>query len=150
MLFRSSWEPNQDATVWTFHLNPNGRFSDGSGVTADDFVYAWNRVANPKTVSTSTGQPDPSMISYHLAFVSGFSEMASGKTDRLAGVRALDELTLEVRLDEPFADFEYVVAHPALAPVPAKYVEAGVEYDGETIAFGEMPVGNGPFQMAVV
>lgn len=143
-----SWEPNEDATVWTFHLNPNGRFSDGSRVTADDFVYAWNRVANPKTVSTSTGQPDPSVISYHLALVSGFSEVSSGKTDRLAGVRALDELTLEVTLAEPFADFEYVVAHPALAPVPAKYVEDGVEYGGEVIAYGEMPVGNGPFKMA--
>jgi len=53
-----SWEPNADATVWTFKLDPNGKFADGTPVKASDFVYAWNRIANPKTVNTATGKRD--------------------------------------------------------------------------------------------
>ena len=51
-----SWEPNEDATVWTFKLNPGGKFADGTPVTAKDFIYAWNRIANTKTKNTSTEQ----------------------------------------------------------------------------------------------
>jgi peptide/nickel transport system substrate-binding protein/oligopeptide transport system substrate-binding protein len=41
-----------------------------------------------------------------------------------------------------------VVCHPAFAPVPKKYVEEGIDFNGRKIAFGEMPIGNGPFKMA--
>lgn len=143
-----SWEPNADATVWTFRLNPEGKYSDGTPVTAKDFVYAWNRIANPETLNTSTGKPDPSIIGYHLGYVKGFDAVAAGDATEMEGVKAIDDLTLEVTLTQSFADFEYVVAHPALGPVPQKLVEEGVEYNGETVAFGEMPVGNGPFKMA--
>ncbi len=145
-----SWEPNADATVWTFKLDPNGKFSDGTPVTAQDFVYAWNRIANPETINTATGKADPSVISYHLGFVAGFDEVASGKAEEMSGLKAIDDLTLEVTLSQPFADFEYVVAHPSLAPVPKALVEGGVPTgSGETtVPYGEMPVGNGPFKMA--
>jgi peptide/nickel transport system substrate-binding protein/oligopeptide transport system substrate-binding protein len=143
-----SWEPNEDATVWTFRLNPDGKFSDGTPVTAQDFVYAWNRIANPETLNTSTGKADPSIISYHLAFVKGFDAVAGGEATEMEGLKAVDDLTLEVTLSQSFADFEYVVAHPALGPVSAKLVEEGVDNNGENVAFGEMPIGNGPFKMA--
>lgn len=143
-----SWSSNDDATVWTFKLNPNGKFSDGTPVTANDFVYAWNRIANPETVNTSTGKADPSIISYHLGFVKGFDDVAGGKADTMSGLKAVDDTTLEVTLSQPFADFEYVVGHPSLCPVPQKLVEEGVEVDGKTVAYGEMPIGNGPFKMA--
>jgi len=68
--------------------------------------------------------------------------------DGISGLKAVDDLTLEVTLKYPYADFEYVVAHPALAPVPQKYVEEGVDFEGKKVAFGEMPVSNGPFKMA--
>ncbi len=143
-----SWEPSADATTWTFKLNPNGKFADGTPVTAKDFVYAWNRIANPETVNTATGKPDPSIISYHLGFVKGFDDVSSGKATEMEGVKAIDDLTLEVTLTQPFADFEYVVAHPSLAPVPQALVEGGVDVNGEKVAYGEMPIGNGPFKMA--
>lgn len=143
-----SWEPNADATVWTFKLNPNGKFSDGTPVTANDFIYAWNRMANPETINTATGQADPSVVSYHLGFVKGFEEVSEGDATEMEGVKAIDDLTLEVTLTQSFADFEYVVAHPALAPVPRALVESGVEFNGENVAYGEMPVGNGPFKMS--
>jgi peptide/nickel transport system substrate-binding protein/oligopeptide transport system substrate-binding protein len=143
-----SWEPNADATVWTFKLNPNGKYSDGTPVKAADFAYAWNRIANPKTINSATGKADPSVISYHLGFVKGFDEVVAGKATEMSGLKAVDDLTLEVTLKQPFADFEYVVAHPGLAPVQKALVEGGVDFNGKKVPFGEMPVGNGPFKMA--
>lgn len=142
-----SWQPNEDATVWTFKLNPEGKFSDGTPVTANDFVYAWNRVVNPKT-KNSAGEEQASDVSYHLGIVKGYDEVIEGKATEMSGIRAVDDLTFEVTLARPFADFEYVVAHPALSPVSQKAVEEGTQADGQAVAFGEMPVGNGPFKMA--
>jgi peptide/nickel transport system substrate-binding protein/oligopeptide transport system substrate-binding protein len=124
-----SWEPNDDATVWTFHLVEGAKFHDGSDVTAEDFKYAWERICNPENESE---------ISYHLAVVKGYDEMQDGTATELEGVKAVDDYTLEVTLQYGFADFEYVVGHPALAPVPS---------DGVTDDFGDMPIGNGPFKM---
>ncbi|MCL2503647.1 MAG: peptide ABC transporter substrate-binding protein [Coriobacteriia bacterium] len=143
-----SWSSNEDATVWTFKLNPGGKFSDGAPVKAQDFVYAWNRVVSPKTVNTLSGDVDPSPVGYHLNFVKGYDEVADDKASELSGLRAIDDLTLEVTLTQPFADFEYIVAHPALSPVPKALVEGGVEYDGKKVPYGDMPVGNGSFKMA--
>jgi oligopeptide transport system substrate-binding protein len=142
-----SWEPSEDGKVWTFKLNPAGKFADGTPVMAKDFIYAWNRIANTKTKNTSTGQPDPSVLSYHIAVIEGTDDL--GNSDKgISGLEAVDDYTLKVTLKYPFGDFPYVVAHPALAPVPQKYVEEGVDYNGETVAYGDMPVGNGPFKMA--
>lgn len=143
-----SWEANADATVWTFKLRAGAKFHDGTPVTAKDFVFAWNRICSTKSVNTVTGKADPSGISYHLAVVKGYDEMQAGTATELSGVKAVDDLTLEVTMAYPFADFEYVVAHPALAPVPQAAVEGGVDYNGAKVAFGDMPIGNGPFKMA--
>jgi peptide/nickel transport system substrate-binding protein/oligopeptide transport system substrate-binding protein len=127
------WETNDDATVWTFYLVKGAKFHDGTPVTAADFKYAWERICNPENKSE---------ISYHLAAVKGYNEMQDGTATELSGVKAIDDTTLEVTLTEGFADFEYVVGHPALAPVP----KAAVEKD--PTAFSEMPIGNGPFKMS--
>ena len=129
------WEANEDATVWTFYLVEGAKFHDGSDVTAADFKYAWDRICTPANASE---------ISYHLGVVKGYDEMQA-ETDpatELSGVKVIDDYTLEVTLNYGFADFEYVVGHPALAPVPQEAVEA------DPAAFADMPIGNGPFKMA--
>jgi oligopeptide transport system substrate-binding protein len=138
-----SWAANADNTVFTFKLVPGAKFQDGTPVTAESFVYAWTRISDPKT-----NPKDPSVISYHLAAVKGFNELQEGKATTLAGVKAVDETTFEVTLAESFADFPYVAAHAALAPVPKDAVEKGVDYNGTNVPFAEMPVGNGPFKMS--
>jgi peptide/nickel transport system substrate-binding protein/oligopeptide transport system substrate-binding protein len=45
-----SWEPNADASVWTFHLNKSDKFHNGRTVTAADFKYAWERICNPTRI----------------------------------------------------------------------------------------------------
>jgi oligopeptide transport system substrate-binding protein len=144
----ASWSANANATVWTFKLDPNDKFSDGNPVTANDFIYAWNRIANPKTLNTATKKVDPSQISYHLADVEGYDAVQAGKATTMSGLKALDPNTLQVTLAKPWGDFEYVAAHPALAPVEQALVEGGVTYNGAKVPFGEMPVGNGPFKLS--
>ncbi len=129
-----SWEANEDATVWTFYLDPNAKFHDGSPVTAQDFVYAWNRLSDPANESS---------VSWHLEPVKGWQAMQEGTATELEGVKAIDDNTLEVTLEYSYGDFEYVVGHQTLAPVP----QAVVEEMGQD-AFAEAPVGNGPFMVA--
>lgn len=129
----ASWDSNEDATVWTFKLVEGAKFHDGSDVTADDFKYAWERICTPSVASE---------ISYHLGAVKGYDAMQDETATELEGVKVIDDYTLEVTLNYGFADFEFVVGHPALAPVPKEAVEA------DPAAFSEMPIGNGPFKMA--
>jgi peptide/nickel transport system substrate-binding protein/oligopeptide transport system substrate-binding protein len=130
-----SWESNDDATVWTFHLRKGAKFHNGREVKAEDFKYAWERICNPENKSE---------ISYHLSAVKGYDEMQEGKAKELEGVKVLDDYTLQVTLKEPFADFEYVVGHPALAPVPKEELDT----PEKAKAFLDKPIGNGPFMMA--
>jgi peptide/nickel transport system substrate-binding protein/oligopeptide transport system substrate-binding protein len=128
------WESNADATVWTFMLVKGAKFHDGTEVKAADFKYAWERICNPANESE---------IAYHLGAVKGYDEMQADPptATELSGVKVVDDYTLEVTLNYAFADFEYVVGHPALAPVPKAAVEADAK------AFADMPIGNGPFKM---
>jgi len=128
-----TWSPNADATVWTFTLRKGTKFHNGREVKAADFKYAWERIADPANKST---------ISYHLTPIKGFDEMQAGTAKELTGVVAKDDYTLEVTLVYPFADFQYVVGHPSLAPVPKE------EVDKDPKAFLEKPVGNGPFMLS--
>jgi len=128
-----SWSSNDDFTVWTFNLNEDATFHNGDPVTAEDFVYAWTRMVNDDTGS---------YMGYHLYSVVGAQELEAGDTEEFAGLRAVDDHTLEVTLQYPYADFEFVVGHPDLGPIPKAVVEADPD------AFDEFMVGNGPFMMS--
>ena len=138
-----SWTSNTDGSVWTFKLRAGAKFQNGAPVTAKDFVFAWNRIAE----SSFKNAKDPSQISYHLAPVKGF-DAAQTKGTPLEGLKAVDDSTFQVTLSQSFADFPYVAAHPGLAPVLQTLVEGGVDYNGAKVPFADMPVGNGPFKMS--
>lgn len=144
----TTWTASQGGTVWTFKLDPDDRFHEGTLVTASDFVYAWNRLAKPRAALPLTTSPQYSPNSSLLSAVLGYSAAHSGSALSMSGVKSLDDETLQVTLSKPFADFDYTVASPALAPVPMKYVEAGIDYMGRKVTFADMPVGNGPFKMS--
>ena len=128
----TSWEANADASVWTFHLG-DSTFHNGRKVTAADFKYAWERICNPANESG---------ISYHLSVVKGYDEMQAGTATELSGVKAIDDKTLEVSLSYPFGEFEYVVGHPCLCPIPKEEVEK------DPAAYALKPIGNGPFMLS--
>ena len=71
-----TWESNADATVWTFHLNPNAKFSDGTPITADDVIWTWSWIGNPASKSTS---PDT------FKWVVGYDEVKSGAAELIVG-----------------------------------------------------------------
>jgi peptide/nickel transport system substrate-binding protein len=87
-----SWNPNADNTEWTFMVNPDAKFSDGSKITAADVKGSWEVAAQPTTKSARVDQV--------LANVVGFAEVAGGAID-LPGVTAPDEATVVVKLVNP-------------------------------------------------
>lgn len=117
------WTVEEGGAVFTFHLREGARFHDGAPVTAGDFVRSWNRILSQDRD-----------LAYRLSPVAGFDAGAP-----LEGVEAVDPLTLRVRLAQPFYDFPALVSHPGLGPLPEGSDDA---------EFADMPVGNGPFQMA--
>lgn len=110
------WE-NKDFKVWTFHLRKDAKWSDGTPVTAKDFVYSWQRLANPNTAS-----PYASYLQY--GHIVNIDDIIAGKkpiTD--LGVKALDDHTFEVTLSEPVPYFYKLLVHSSVSPVPRAAVE---------------------------
>lgn len=129
-----SWTISPDARTYTFHLRPDARWSDGSPVTAPDFVASWRRTLTPATAAS---------YNYQLFYVKNAKPFADGKITDFSqvGVRALDDRTLEVTLENPTPFFLELCATPPLHPVPTRVIER--EGD-EWIKPGRM-VNNGAF-----
>lgn len=132
-----SFEISDDARQLTFHLR-EATFHNGDAVRAADFRRAWERMLNPESNAVAMHGEAP--YTYRLALIEGYEELRSGTASSLAGVSCPDDRTLVVRLARPYADYAYVLAHPALAPVPHDADE-----DPET--FDTYPVGNGPYAL---
>ena len=128
-----SYSVSEDGLTYTFKLRAGVKFHNGRALTAEDARYAIDRVVDPKT--KSPGQQ-------FFASIAGFDERAKGSSDRIAGVRAIDDRTLEIKLAHPDASFLHIMAMNFSYPVPREEVEkAGAD-------FGKHPVGTGAFKVA--
>ncbi|MCL6359080.1 oligopeptide ABC transporter substrate-binding protein OppA [Pectobacterium polaris] len=110
------WD-NKDNTVWTFHLRPDAKWSDGSPITADDVVYSWRRLSDPKTLSPY-GTYVASMYVKNAADI-----LAGKKAPDSLGVKALDSHTVEVTLEHPLSYFLEMSAYHVLVPLPKAVIE---------------------------
>ena len=128
-----SWESNDDATQWTFHIRKDCKFHNGDTVKAEDFKRGFERICDP-TMKT------PSDVAYHLDPVKGATAMQAGEADEISGVTCPDDYTLVFDLITPMSEWPLVCAHQALVPVPKA---ARDDPDSFLVA----PIGNGPFQM---
>ena len=127
-----TWELSPDGTVYTFHLRENAKFHNGRSVTAEDFVYSFERALSPALRSDTA-------LTY-LGDIIGAREMASGEAKSISGIKAIDEHTLEINIDAPKPYFLLKLTYPTAFVVDKKNVESGEEWF-------RTPNGTGPYKL---
>ena len=130
----ASYDVSDDGLVYTFHLRDDIFWSDGTPVTAKDFVTGMQRLASPATASE---------YAYLMSFIKGLPEVNSGENTDLdsIGVKALDDKTVEYTLSTPTPYFLGALTHYTGFPVPShKVAEFGEDWSKP----GNI-VGNGPY-----
>ena len=128
-----SWTLSDDGTVYTFKLRQNANWSDGTPVTANDFVFAYRRMEDPKEAAEYANILYP---------IKNAEAINGGKApvDTL-GVKAVDDKTLEITLERPTPYFIELLAHYAALPAPSWAIE---KFGSEWIKPGNI-VCNGAF-----
>jgi len=130
----TSWTISPDGVTWTFKLR-DALWSDGVPVTADDFVFSWQRTLTPQTAS---------FYAYFLYPIKNAQAVNAGKMPVTAlGVRALDPHTLEITLEHPVPYLLEMLLHNSMYPVPRHVVEA----KGKAWSRPGNYVGNGAFSL---
>jgi oligopeptide transport system substrate-binding protein len=135
-----SYTVSDDKLVYTFKLNPASHWSDGTPVTAADYVYGWQRLVDPKLASEYAYYME-------LAQVKNAGKVTSGELppDQL-GVKAIDDLTLEVTLENPIPYFPKMVVNTSMFPAPRQ----AIEKFGADWTKPENIVTNGPYKLTQV
>jgi len=129
-----SYEVSDDGTVYTLHLRHNVTFHNGTPVTADDFRFSLERSCKPETQSP--------IAATYLGDIVGARAMLSGQADALAGVRVLDEYTLEIEIDAPRPSFLAKLSHPVAFVVDRRTLGSSDPLERFN--------GTGPFKLAEV
>ena len=129
------WEISPDALTYTFHLRPDGRWSNGAPLTAEDFVYSFRRLMDPKTGAGYAS------ILYTLKNARAVN--TGGMPVDALGVRAIDPATLEMTLEHPATYFLDQLTHFTALPI----YRASVERWGMGFARAGRMVTNGPFTL---
>lgn len=109
---------NADKTVYTFTLRDTAKWSNGDPVTAQDFVFAWQRAVDPELASPYAWYMEITAIENAAAAIAG--DVAPSEL----GVKAIDDLTLEVTLSSPLPYFAQMTTHSTLFPAPRAVIEA--------------------------
>jgi oligopeptide transport system substrate-binding protein len=123
-----------DGRLYTFHLRHNGHFSNGDPITADDFIYSWNRAASK--------QGDYAGL---FNIVNGYDAVASGRAAQLSGLSKTDDYTFTAALTKRAGYFTTLVGLWPFWVVDQKVIASA----GENAWFSkpETLVGSGPFRM---
>jgi len=130
-----SWTVSDDGLTYTFKLRDH-QWSDGTPVTAEDFVYAWRRLMDPERAA------EYAWILYPVKNAEALNKGELKNMEEL-GVKAIDDKTLEVTLKDPTPYFIELLAHYTTYPVPKHVVEkAGKDW----VKPGTM-VSNGPYML---
>lgn len=112
----SHWDISKDGKVYTFHLRPNIKWSDGSPITAQDFEFEYKRLIDPALGA-------PYAWYYSAAKLLNANDIIHGKkpSDSL-GVKALDSQTLQITLEQALPYFTQMLIHESFFPTPEKVV----------------------------
>lgn len=130
---------SDDKKVWTVKLKPGMTFHNGQPVTADSYIKAWNYTAYGPNAQIGA---DP-----FFTRIQGYDDMqgTAPKAKELAGLKKVDDQTIQITLASPFVEFEKVLGYNVFDPLP----DVAFNADG-TLAktYEDAPVGNGPFKMS--
>lgn len=130
-----SWTTSSDGLTWTFHLRPNAEWSNGAPLTAQDFIYAWQRILTPSTASE---------YAQALAPIVNASDISVGKLPpQQLGVEAPDAHTLIVHLVAPTPYLLELLTNMYLDPLYAPAIEKW----GDAWTAPQNMVSNGPFML---
>jgi ABC-type oligopeptide transport system substrate-binding subunit len=135
---QATWQISPDGKIYTFKLKPGLAFSDGTPVTAQTYVYTWTRALLP-----AVGSP---IASFFAAPIVGSDEVASGKSKTLAGVKALDDQTLQVTLKQQTPYFLAALTTSVFYPLNQKVIEQFGQTNW-TQHVADAGVGTGPFMV---
>lgn len=129
-----SYTLSEDGLVYTFKIRSDAKWSDGTDLTADSFVYSWQRLVDPATASD---------YSYMIDGVKNANEIMAGEKDKSElGVKAVDAKTLEVTLNVAAPYFLEICAFPATYPLREDIVSANPDtWTQDSATY----IGNGPY-----
>lgn len=134
----ASWEISPDGTQYTFTLRDGLKWSDGSPLTAQDYLYAFKRILTPATTAQYVG-----MLTDYIA---GAQEYYDGTgSDEALGVKAPDDKTLVLTLKGPTPYYIDILTMWTFSPVQKATVEANGD---KWTASPETYVCNGPFKIS--
>ncbi len=128
-----SWTVSPDGKELVFKLKQNVFFHDGQALTSSDVVFSLDRILDPTVGSPRT---------WVLEKVEGATERMRGETDRVAGITAVDDFTVSIKLSAPFAPFLCLLSMPACYILPSGSASAISDR-----SFFEKPFGTGPFKI---
>lgn len=127
---------SEDGLTYTVDLKDNVKWSDGQVVTAHDFVYSYQRTADPETKA---------QYSFMMEWLENGSDIiAEKKPVEELGVKALSDFQLEIKLVTPMSFFDSILAFPTFYPQRQDIVE---KYGDKYAADADKIVGNGPFKL---
>jgi oligopeptide transport system substrate-binding protein len=131
-----SIEPDDENKVWTVKLK-DWKFTDGSPVTAESFVRAWNYGADAE---------NKHLNNYFFYPIEGTDDLGTTKGGKgISGLKVIDDKTFTITLKQPESDFPLRLGYSAYFPTP----DAAFGPDGKyTKEYGEKPIGNGPYMLS--
>ncbi|MEO5958564.1 MAG: peptide ABC transporter substrate-binding protein, partial [Opitutaceae bacterium] len=137
----SSWDVSPDGLVYTFHLRPDAKWSNGEPLTATDFVRSYQRILTPSLTA------EYAYMLYN--YIVGAKDYYDGKLTDFArvGVKAIDPQTLQLTLLQPTPYILNAMNHYAWFPVPTSVIAKfdGLAKKGTAWTRPENFVSNGPF-----
>lgn len=128
------WE-TADNQTFTFYLRKDAKWSNGDPVTAQDFVYSWQRAVDPATASPYSWYMEYTKMKNAKAIIAGEQDKST------LGAKAIDDHTLVVELEAPVPYFVMMMGHTTTKPVH----KATIEKFGDQWTKAENYVGNGAF-----
>ncbi|WP_436738751.1 peptide ABC transporter substrate-binding protein [Streptomyces sp. BBFR102] len=125
----------KDSKTWTVKLKKGWKFHDGTPVTSQSYIDAWNWSANIENKMQN---------SFWFEDIKGYEDVhpdgegAKPKAKEMSGLKAVDDTTFTIELSKPVPYFEYKLGYYTWAPLPKVFFD-------DPKAFGQKPVGNGPY-----